>query len=97
MPACVCRIRCRSETSSNPATAPNGPVVTGLGVTYVGNGNNYGAMPEPGKIIIDDITKWRDKLKIVDVSDRDWESYHKISGPSTGTGTAFPSPAATTS
>ena len=61
-----------------PQMAPDGPIVTSLGVTYVGSADfNYGAMPEPGSIIIDDITKWRDKLKIRDVSGRDWESYYK--------------------
>ena len=35
-------------------------------------------MPEPGNIIIDDITKWRDKLKIRDVIGLDWEEYYKV-------------------
>ena len=62
-----------------PRMAKDGPIVTSLGVTYVGAGEDlmFGAMPEPNKIIIDDITKWRDQLKIKDVSDRDWESYYK--------------------
>jgi len=62
-----------------PRTAPDGPIVTSLGVTYVGAGEElmYGAMPEPNNIIIDDITKWRDQIKIRDVSDRDWEGYYK--------------------
>jgi len=66
------------EELLTPQSAPDGPIITGLGVKYVGNKeNNYGAMPEPGNIIIDDITKWRDKLKIRDVSDRDWETYYR--------------------
>lgn len=66
------------EELLTPQAAPDGPIVTSLGVTYVGNEeNNFGAMPEPGNIIIDDITKWRDKLKIRDVSGRDWEGYYK--------------------
>ena len=66
------------EELLTPVSAPNGPIVTSLGVTYVGNEEtNWGAMPKPGEIIIDDITKWRDQLKIRDVSDRDWEGYYK--------------------
>lgn len=60
-----------------PNRAPDGPIVTSLGVTYVGNEeNNWGAMPEPGNIVLDDITKWRDIVKIRDVTGRDWESYY---------------------
>ena len=66
------------EELLTPAQVPNGPVVTSLGVTYVGHKeNNYGAMPEPNKIIIDDIEKWPEQLKIRDVSGRDWEGYYK--------------------
>lgn len=61
-----------------PRMAPDGPIVTSLGVTYVGSVElNNGAMPKPGEILIDDITKWRDKLKIRDVTGRDWEGYYK--------------------
>lgn len=61
-----------------PNRAPDGPIVTSLGVTYVGSPeNNFGAMPAPGKIILDDITHWRDKVKIRDVTGRDWEGYYK--------------------
>lgn len=60
-----------------PNRAPDGPIVTSLGVTYVGNEeNNWGAMPEPGKIVLEDIRKWRDIVKIRDVTGRDWESYY---------------------
>jgi len=53
------------------------PFVTSLGVTYVGSPeNNWGAMPKPGEIIIDDISKWREQLKIRDVSNWDWEDYY---------------------
>ena len=66
------------EELLTPQSAPDGPIVTSLGVTYVGSPeNNYGAMPAPGKIIIDDITKWREQLKIRDVTGRDWEGYYK--------------------
>lgn len=61
-----------------PQSAQNGPIVTSLGVTYVGSSElNFGAMPEPGNIVITDITKWRDQLKIRDVSGWDWEGYYK--------------------
>ena len=61
-----------------PLAAPNGPIVTGLGVTYVGNvENGYGAMPKPGEVLLPDITKWRDIVKLPDLSARDKESYYK--------------------
>jgi len=66
------------EELLTPQAAPNGPIVTSLGVTYVGSEeNNFGAMPEPNNIIIDDISKWPEQLKIRDVSGRDWEGYYK--------------------
>ncbi|MCL2137571.1 MAG: hypothetical protein FWH40_08685 [Coriobacteriia bacterium] len=65
------------EELLTPVSAPDGPIVTTLGVEYTGSEDNmWGAMPTPGKIVIDDITKWRDKLKIKDLSDWDWESYY---------------------
>ncbi|MDR2519877.1 MAG: hypothetical protein LBC69_02300 [Eubacteriaceae bacterium] len=66
------------EELLTPQSAPDGPIVTALGVEYVGSPENmFGAMPAPGKIIIDDISKWPEQLKIRDVSDRDWEGYYK--------------------
>ncbi|MBQ8975429.1 MAG: hypothetical protein IJ072_06905 [Oscillospiraceae bacterium] len=67
------------EELLTPATVPDGkPFITSLGVEYVGSKElNYGAMPAPGKIVIDDITKWHDQLKIRDVTGRDWEGYYK--------------------
>ena len=66
------------EELLTPARAPNGPIVTSLGVTYVGTAeDNYGAMPKPGEVVLDDITKWRDVIKLPDVSHRDWEGYYK--------------------
>ena len=66
------------EELLTPNRAPDGPVITSLGVKYVGSpDNNWGAMPEPGFIVIDDITKWREQLKIRDVTGRDWEGYYK--------------------
>jgi hypothetical protein len=61
-----------------PQMAPNGPIVTGLGVTYVGSPDNgFGAMPKPGEVVLDDITKWRDIIKLPDLSGRDKEAYYK--------------------
>ena len=67
------------EELLTPNNLPDGkPFVTSLGVTYVGLPEvNFGAMPKPGEVVIDDITKWRDKLKIRDVTGRDWEGYYK--------------------
>ena len=66
------------EELLTPNRAPNGPIVTALGVTYVGSpDDNYGAMPKPGEIMLEDITKWRDVVKVPDLSDRDWEGYYK--------------------
>ena len=60
-----------------PVYAPNGPVVTKLGVTYVGSPELMnGAMPKPGLIILEDITKWRDVIHAPDTSDVDWEKYY---------------------
>ncbi len=61
-----------------PVMAPNGPVYTVYGVEYVGSeANGWGAMPTPGKILLDDITKWRDVIKNPDLSGRDWEGYYR--------------------
>ncbi len=66
------------EELLTPNRAPNGPIVTSLGVTYVGSPeNNYGAMPKPGEIVLEDITTWHDIVKLPDVSHRDWEGYYK--------------------
>ncbi|MCL2126520.1 MAG: veratrol--corrinoid protein metyltransferase [Oscillospiraceae bacterium] len=62
----------------NPISAPNGPVYSAWGVRYVGSeDNNWGALPEPGFIILDDITKWRDVIKNPDMSGFDWEDYFR--------------------
>ncbi len=66
------------EELLTPQYAPNGPIVTSLGVTYVGSAElNGGAMPAPGIILLDDITKWRDIIKAPDLSSFDWESYYR--------------------
>ena len=65
------------EDLLTPQYAPNGPIVTSLGVTYVGSPElGYGAMPKPGEVILEDITKWRDVIKAPDLSDFAWESYY---------------------
>ena len=66
------------EEFLTPQSCPNGPIVTSLGVKYVGSPELLnGAMPEPGFILLDDITRWRDVIKAPDLSDFDWESYYK--------------------
>jgi hypothetical protein len=60
-----------------PVFAPNGPITTVYGVEYIGTAdNNWGALPTPGKVILRDITKWRDVIKNPDLSHRDWEAYY---------------------
>ena len=66
-----------AEELLTPPSAPDGPIVTSLGVTYVGSPeNNFGAMPAPGVVVLDDITRWRDVVKLPDLSGRDWEGYY---------------------
>ncbi len=66
-----------NEELLTPQACPDGPIVTSLGVTYVGSPEmNNGAMPKPGEVLIEDITKWRDILKLPDLSDFDWEDYY---------------------
>ncbi|MDR0446367.1 MAG: hypothetical protein LBH17_04955 [Oscillospiraceae bacterium] len=61
-----------------PQMAPDGPIVTGLGVTYVGSPDNgFGAMPQPGNVLLDDISKWRDVVRLPDLSRRDKAAYYK--------------------
>ncbi len=60
-----------------PNNCPNGPITTVYGVTYVGSADLLnGAMPKPGEILLDDITKWRDVIKNPDLTGRDWEGYY---------------------
>lgn len=67
-----------NEELLTPQSAPNGPIVTSLGVTYVGSADmNNGAMPEPGNILLEDITKWRDVIHAPDLSGFDWEGYYR--------------------
>ena len=62
-----------------PNNLPDGKdFVTGLGITFTPSPElNFGAMPKPGVVAIDDITKWREQLKVRDVTGRDWEGYYK--------------------
>ena len=65
------------EELLTPQSCPNGPITTVYGVIYVGSANmNNGALPKPGHIILDDITKWRDVIKNPDLTGRDWEGYY---------------------
>jgi len=44
------------------------------GVNYVGSESTSGALiPEPGNFILEDITKWRDVVKAIDLSEIDFE------------------------
>lgn len=66
------------EDQIAPTSCPNGPITTVYGVTYVGSPDLFnGALPKPGEILLDDITKWRDVIKNPDNSHRDWEGYYK--------------------
>ncbi len=61
-----------------PIILPDGPAYSPWGVKYVGNKEaNFGAIPEPGNFILDDITKWRDVIKNPDMSNFDWEAHFK--------------------
>ncbi len=72
---CIERI---TEDQIAPVSAPDGPVMTVYGVEYVGSKEiNNGALPAPGKFLLQDITKWRDVIKNPDNSHRDWEGYYK--------------------
>ncbi len=67
-----------NEDQIAPTFCPNGPFTTVYGVTYVGSEDLMnGALPMPGQILLDDITKWRDVIKNPDNSHRDWEGYYK--------------------
>lgn len=66
-----------NEELLTPQAAPDGPVVTSWGVRYVGAPDmNFGAMPDPAQKLLPDITKWRDYIKMPDLSGFDWEKYY---------------------
>lgn len=48
-----------------------------FGVEYVYEPNIGGSIPVPGKFMIDDVTKWREYVKIPDLSDVNWEAMAK--------------------
>ncbi|MCL2137378.1 MAG: hypothetical protein FWH40_07690 [Coriobacteriia bacterium] len=50
-----------------------------FGVEWVkGEDTNLGSLPKPGNFILDDITKWRDVIKVPDfITDVDWEMMAK--------------------
>ena len=60
-----------------PQSAPNGPITTALGIRYVGAPAEmmYGALPDPERPVLKDITQWRDWVKLPDLSDVDFEKY----------------------
>ena len=66
-----------NEELLTPVSAPNGPIVTSLGVTYVGAAHMMnGAMPAPGKNLLgEDIRNWRDVIHTPDMTTFDWERY----------------------
>ena len=47
-----------------------------FGVEYTGKQEVFGGapIPFPGHYVLDDVTKWRDKIKAPDLSDLDWEA-----------------------
>lgn len=67
-----------NEELLTPVSAPNGPIVTSLGVTYVGAAHMMnGAMPAPGKNLLgEDIRNWRDVIHTPDMTYFDWERYY---------------------
>ena len=67
------------EEFLTPQACPNGPIVTALGVTYVGCPDLMnGAMPAPGRNLLgEDITGWRDVIKAPDLTHFDFESYYR--------------------
>lgn len=67
-----------SEELLTPVSAPEGTIVTSLGVEYIGAADlNMGAMPNPRKKLCPDITNWDKYVKKPDLSDRNWEMYYK--------------------
>ncbi len=66
-----------TEDFLTPQSAPNGPIVTKLGVRYVGSEKMMnGALPDPNREVLKDIKNWRDWVKLPDISDFDFEKYY---------------------
>ena len=56
----------------------NGVMRDGFGMEYTTSKESMGGyMPVPGKIFLEDITKWRDVVKLPDESGMDWEKVAK--------------------
>ncbi len=66
------------EEFLTPQSCPNGPIVTALGVTYVGCADLMnGAMPAPGMNQLDeDLSHWQDVIHAPDLSHFDFEKYY---------------------
>ncbi|MDR0819004.1 MAG: veratrol--corrinoid protein metyltransferase, partial [Oscillospiraceae bacterium] len=63
---------------ATPAFAPRGFAFNPWGVRFVGSRDlGNGALPEPGRFILKDITKWRDVIKNPDIRNVDFEAYYK--------------------
>ncbi len=61
-----------------PHMPPDSDGIDLFGVKWVGTEETGGAkLPEPNNFILDDITKWRDVIKVPDFSDVDWEKEAK--------------------
>lgn len=59
-------------------TTPEGYTKDEYGIIYTTTEESMGAgMPVPGIVLLDDITKWRDIVKIPDISHIDWEKLAK--------------------
>ena len=49
-----------------------------FGIEYTTTSASMGGMmPVPGRVLLEDITKWRDVIKTPDISDWDWEKLAK--------------------
>lgn len=67
-----------NEEFLTPQAVPNGPVISSLGVKYIGSEEvDFGAMPDPSRKVLEDISGWRDFVKLPDLSGFDFESYYK--------------------
>ena len=60
------------------STNEKGNRVDMFGVEYVATKDTGGmALPVPNEFILDDVTNWRDVIKLPDISDLDWEAIAK--------------------
>ena len=57
----------------------DGYPVDEFGIEYTTSSASLGGLiPVPGRVLLHDITKWRDVVKTPDISDWDWEKYIPI-------------------